>query len=103
MCKLSETGAHPYPGGLGIGGDSTAFFGGDGGAGSSSSLLPLGYSILAEFLHHVRSRLTPAQLSRVIRIFSRVLHSSNDTQMKMPMSLQITSAKLLAHLVDLVF
>lgn len=44
-------------------------------ANSFASLQPLGYSILAEFISQVRTKLTPAQLSRTIRIFSRVLHS----------------------------
>ena len=65
-----------------------------------ASLRPLGYSTLADLVHHVRRQLTPAQLSRVVRIFSRVLH---DVSMAMPLSMQITSVRLLLHLVDQIF
>ena len=65
-----------------------------------ASLRPLGYSTLADLVHHARARLTPAQLSRVVRIFSRVLH---DVSMNMPLSMQITAVRLLIHLVDQIF
>lgn len=61
---------------------------------------PLGYTVLAEFLSLVRSKLTPAQLSRVIRIFSRLLH---DTQADVPISLQIMSVRLLLSLSEVVY
>ena len=76
------------------------------GVGSGSTLelqsiiRPLGYTVLAEFLAHVRTNLTPAQLSRVIRIFSRVLH---DTQTDVPISLQIMSLRLLLSLCEMAY
>ena len=63
-------------------------------------LRPLGYSILADLIHHARTLLTPAQLARAVRIFSRVLH---DADMDMPLSLQVNAVKLIMHLVDQIF
>ena len=65
-----------------------------------SVIRPLGYTVLAEFLSFVRTKLTPAQLSRVIRIFSRLLH---DTQTDVPISLQIMSVRLLLNLCEVVY
>jgi len=42
--------------------------------GSFTSLQPLGYSILAEYCSRISTKMTIAQMSRAIRIFSRVLH-----------------------------
>ncbi|KAL3798859.1 hypothetical protein HJC23_004647 [Cyclotella cryptica] len=67
---------------------------------AEQSLRPLGYSTLADLIHHARTRLTPAQLGRAVRIFSRVLH---DVGMNMPLSMQITAVRLLLHLVDQIF
>ena len=64
------------------------------------SLRPLGYSMLAELIQHARIKMTPAQLGRAVRIFSRVL---NDVGMNMPISLQTTSVRLLLQLVDPIF
>lgn len=64
------------------------------------SLRPLSYSTLADLIHHARTRLTPAQLGRAVRIFSRVLH---DVGMNMPLSMQMTAVRLLLHLVDQIF
>ena len=66
----------------------------------SNVLNPLGYSTLAEFVHHVRTMLSMRQLSRVIYTFSRVLH---DVSMDLPMSIQITAVRLLQNLVDIVY
>ena len=66
----------------------------------AASLIPLGYSLLANLLHHVRPHLTPAQTSRIVRLFSRALH---DTSTTIPPSLQITAVKLLVSLVDIAF
>lgn len=90
------------------GGSSSAAAGGGGAsgmiAGSTMELQrvirPLGYTVLAEFLSLVRTKLTPAQLSRVIRIFSRLLH---DTQTDVPISLQIMSVRLLLNLCEVVY
>ena len=64
------------------------------------SLRPLGYSMLAELIQHARIKMTPAQLGRAVRIFSRVL---NDVGMNMPINLQTTSVRLLLQLVDPIF
>ena len=106
-------------GGEDQGGDNTV---GSGAAVSCSyaSLQPLGYSILAEFVSQVRTKLTPAQLSRTIRIFSRVLHGdlptsyiychgSISTQSMIPTfttphsNMQIAAAKLLVHFPEIIF
>jgi len=42
--------------------------------GSFTSLQPLGYSILAEYCSRISTKMKLAQMSRAIRIFSRVLH-----------------------------
>ena len=62
-----------------------------------SVVRPLGYTVLAEFLTLVRAKLTPAQLSRVVRIFSRLLH---DTRSDVPISLQIMTVRLLLSLCE---
>ena len=64
------------------------------------SLRPLGYSALADLIKHARSRMTPAQLGRAVRIYSRVMH---DIEMNMPLALQATSARVLFHLVDPIY
>ena len=80
----------------------------------ASMVHSLGYTILAELIHNVRTKLASSQLSRVVRIFSRVLMhdtsigtystSSSHNPAKMNnMTLQITSAKLLVHLIDVIF
>ena len=61
---------------------------------------PLGYSTLADLVLHVRSMLTLKQLSRVVYIFSRVLH---DSSMKLPVSIQLTAVRLLLSVVDIIF
>ena len=67
---------------------------------SCESLQPLGYSTMADLVHHVRSLLSVKQLSRVIYMFSRVLH---DSSLKLPMTIQITAVRLLLNLVDIIF
>jgi hypothetical protein len=67
---------------------------------SCESLQPLGYSTLADLVHHVRALLSVKQLSRVIYMFSRVLH---DSSLKLPMAIQITAVRLLLNLVDIIF
>lgn len=103
----------------GVGGDRTI---GNGVpfACSFASLQPLGYSILAEFISQVRTKLTPAQLSRTIRIFSRVLHGelpasfvycdgSIITRSMIPTfttphsNIHIAAAKLLVHFPEIIF
>ena len=86
---------------------------------SFASLKPLGYSILAEFITQIRTKLTPAQLSRTIRIFSRVLHCDLTAgfldapriiaKLGLPnftspySDMQIAAAKLLVHLPEIIF
>ncbi|KAL9186273.1 hypothetical protein ACHAXT_005511 [Thalassiosira profunda] len=85
----------PSRSGGGRGGDTT---------GGGPSVQTLGYSLLAEIVHHVRSKLTTAQLARAVRIFSRVLH--DDACLARGgggLGAQITAAKLLVHLVDAAF
>ena len=40
------------------------------------ALRPLGYSTLADLVHHVRSNLSMAQVNRVVSIFGRVVHDA---------------------------
>lgn len=95
---------------------------------TTASLQPLGYSILVEFVSQIRTKLTPAQMLRVVRIFSRVLHcdvphitihQGNDNNVEheeeeptiqllpnfiTPYStLQIAAAKLLTSLPEIIF
>jgi transformation/transcription domain-associated protein len=63
-------------------------------------LLPLGYSTLADLVHHVRSILSLGQLGRVVHMFSRVLH---DDALNLPMTIQITAVRLLLNVVDIIF
>lgn len=80
-----------------------------------ASLQPLGYYVLAEFITQIRTKLSAAQLSRTIRIFSRVLHH-NDLNFTLYVSgntepnflfpystMQISAAKLLLHLPEIIF
>jgi transformation/transcription domain-associated protein len=63
-------------------------------------LRPLGYSTLADLVHHARSLLSMKQLSRVVYIFSRVVH---DSSLKLPLAIQTTAVRLLLNLVDTIF
>ena len=63
-------------------------------------LRPLGYTTFSDLVHHVRSMLTMAQMSRVVSMFSRVLH---DSSMTLPMSTQYTAVRTLLSIVDIVF
>jgi transformation/transcription domain-associated protein len=63
-------------------------------------LRPLGYSTLADLVHHARSLLSMKQLSRVVYMFSRVVH---DSSLKLPLSIQTTAVRLLLNLVDTIF
>ena len=58
------------------------------------------YSTLADLLVNVRSRLTMAQISRVVHLYSRVLH---DASMNLPLVVQTASVRLLANMVDPVY
>jgi transformation/transcription domain-associated protein len=63
-------------------------------------LRPLGYTTLSDLVHHVRSKLNLNQISKVVSIFSRVLH---DSSMVLPMSTQYTAVRTLLSVVDIVF
>lgn len=58
------------------------------------------YSALADLLLHVRSRLSMAQVSRVVHLYSRVLH---DASMNLPLVVQTASVRLLLNMVDPVY
>ena len=58
------------------------------------------YSALADLLLHVRPRLSMAQVSRVVHLYSRVLH---DASMNLPLVVQTASVRLLLNMVDPVY
>jgi len=60
-----------------------------------SILRPLGYSTLADLIHHARSELSFSQMPRIVLIFSRVIHDST-----LPAAIQTTSVRLLLNLLD---
>lgn len=62
---------------------------------------PLAYTTLADFVHHVRNLLTIAQVSRVVGVFSRILH--DDTSLTLPLSTQYAAVRTLLSVVDLIF
>ena len=62
-----------------------------------SIIRPLGYSTLADLIHHARSKLSITQMPRIILIFSRVIHDSS-----FPVAIQTTSVRLLLNLLDYV-
>jgi transformation/transcription domain-associated protein len=64
------------------------------------AMRPLGYSTLADLVHHVRAMLTIKQLSRVVSIFSRVLH---DSSMNLPFSIQNTAVRLMLNVTDNIY
>jgi transformation/transcription domain-associated protein len=64
------------------------------------AMRPLGYSTLADLVHHVRAMLTLKQLSRVVSIFSRVLH---DSSMNLPFSIQNTAVRLMLSVADNIY
>jgi transformation/transcription domain-associated protein len=63
-------------------------------------LRPLGYTTLSDFVHHARSILNMSQMSKVVGMFSKVLH---DSSMTLPMSTQYTAVRTLLSVVDIVF
>ena len=68
---------------------------------SDQSLLrPLGYTTLSDLVQHVRSMLTMSQMSRVVGIFSRVLH---DHVGELPMSTQYIAIRTLLSVVDIIY
>lgn len=65
-----------------------------------SLLRPLGYTTLSELVQHVRTKLTMAQVSRVVSIFSRVLH---DSTTRVALGTQYSACRTLLSLIDLVY
>jgi len=63
-------------------------------------LRPLGYTALSDLIHHVKTRLTMPQMSRVVCMFSRILHDSSTT---LPLSTQYTAVRTLLSVVEIVF
>lgn len=63
-------------------------------------LRPLGYTALSDLIHHVKTRLTMPQMSRVVCMFSRILHDSSTT---LPLSTQYTAVRTLLSVVEIIF
>ena len=61
---------------------------------------PLAYTTLADFLQHARALLSMTQMSKVVCLFSRILH---DTSIKMPLTTQFTAVRTLISVIDIVF
>jgi transformation/transcription domain-associated protein len=64
-------------------------------------LRPLAYTTLSDYVQHARAIFTMKHMSRVVLIFSRVLHDSSGCIL--PMSTQYTAVRTLLSLVDLIF
>ncbi|GAB2260071.1 hypothetical protein Droror1_Dr00010926 [Drosera rotundifolia] len=62
------------------------------------SLRPLGYSLLAEIVHHVRGDLSLPQLSKIIYLFSSNMHDAS-----LSLSIHTTCARLMLNLVEPIF
>jgi transformation/transcription domain-associated protein len=63
-------------------------------------LRPLGYTALSDLIHHVKTLLNMSQMSKVVCMFSRILHDSSTT---LPMSTQYTAVRTLLSVVDIIF
>ena len=55
---------------------------------SHEALRPLAYSTLADLVHHVRAKLSLAQLARVIQLFARNIHDPT-----LPLAIQVPPPK----------
>ena len=62
------------------------------------TLRPLGYSLLAELVHHVRLELSMVQLRRIVHLFSCNVHDPS-----LPTSVQTTCVRLMLNLVESIF
>jgi len=60
-----------------------------------SILRPLGYSTLADLIHHARSKLLIMQMLRIVLIISRAIHD-----LTLPAAIQTASFRLLLNLLD---
>lgn len=63
---------------------------------------PLGYTTLADLVSHVRGSLTLSQLSRVVLVFSRVLHDASPST-TLPLSTQYTAVRTLLSVMDSIY
>lgn len=63
-------------------------------------LRPLGYTTLSELVQHVRTKLNMTQVSRVVSIFSRVLH---DSTVRVALGTQYSAVRTLLSLIDMVY
>jgi len=61
---------------------------------------PLAYTTLSDFVQHTRTLFSMTQMSRVVCLFSRVLH---DASMTLPLTTQYTAVRTLLSVVDLIF
>lgn len=61
-------------------------------------LRPLGYAVLSDLIHHVRGVLTLSQISKIVSVFSKVVHDES-----LPSSTQYTAVRTLLSVVDSVF
>jgi transformation/transcription domain-associated protein len=82
---------------------------GHGSSGGSSSsghrpdptlIRPLAYTTLSDFVQHVRTLLNMTQMSRVVCLFSRILHDASKT---LPLTTQYTAVRTLLSVIDLIF
>ena len=64
----------------------------------AETLRPLAYSFLAELVHHMRAELTLPQIRRTVHVFS-----TNMQDERLPLSVQMTCARLMHHLVESIF
>lgn len=61
---------------------------------------PLAYNALSDFVQHARTLFTMTQMSRVVCLFSRILH---DTSRTLPLTSQYTAVRTLLSVIDLIF
>jgi transformation/transcription domain-associated protein len=61
---------------------------------------PLAYTTLSDFVQHVRTLLSMSQMSRVVCLFSRILH---DASLTLPLTTQYTAVRTLLSVIDLIF
>lgn len=61
---------------------------------------PLAYTTLSDFVQHVRTLLSMTQMSKVVCLFSRVLH---DSSLTLPLTTQYTAVRTLLSVLDLIY
>jgi len=70
------------------------------GESSYIDLRPIAFRALADFLHHLRSKLSMAQVSKVVQLYSKLLH---DVMMNMSLPMKALSIRMLLNMVDHAF